>query len=86
MRERPPHIIILPAAGIDQLSELRNNRVPASASGIIHPEPVVDLLAPVKAENDVAHFPVAEVYDVAVDKHTVRREGEAEVLPVLLPD
>ena len=44
------------------------------------------LLAPVKAQNHVAHLAVCKVDNVVVDQNAVRGEREAEILVVLLLD
>ena len=81
------HVIVFAAAGPDQLLKLRHNPLPASVSGVIHPEAVVDLLPSVEREHDVAHLAIAEVDHIIVDEHAVGCEGKAEVLAgLLLPD
>ena len=84
--EGAAHVVVLAAAGRHQLLELGHDPLPAAVAGVVHPEAVVDLLAPVQAEHHVAHLPVAEVDHVVVDEHAVGGEGEAEVLAGLLFD
>ena len=45
---------------------------------------VIDVLASVNGENNVAHFLVDKVDLVRIEEHTVRCYGEAEVLVVFL--
>ena len=82
--EGAAHVVVLAAAGLHQLLELGHDPLPAAVAGIVHPEAVVNLLAPVQREHHVAHLPVAEVDHLIVDEHAVGGEGEAEVLARLL--
>ena len=84
MGEGPPHVVALVSPGFHQLLELGDDLVIASPAGVIHPQPVMDFLPSVQAQDHVIHFPVGKVDDVLVDEHPVGGEGEAEVLAVRL--
>ena len=81
-----PHIVVLTVTLADQLLELRDDLVVAAVACVVHPEPVVDLLPAVQAQDNIAHFLIAEVDDILVNKHAVGGQGESEVLPRLLLD
>lgn len=42
------------------------------------------LLAPIKAQYNVAHFLIGKIYNVVVNKHAVRGKREAEVFVFFL--
>ena len=81
--EGAAHVVAFAAARIYKLLELRHNALPAPAAGVVNAEAVMHFLAPVETENDVVHLAVCKVDHVVVDEHSVRREREAEILPVL---
>ena len=80
MRKCTPHIIVFAAARRDQLLKLGNDPVPASVSGIIHSEAVVNLAPAVKTQHHIAHLAVGKVNNVVVNKHSVCRQRKTEVL------
>ena len=82
--EGAAHIIALPAPGFHELLEFRHDPVIAAVSGVIHPKPVVNLFSAVQGQHHVRHLPVRKFDHVVVNEHTVRGEGEAEVLAPLL--
>ena len=51
--------------------------------GGVDAEAVVDLPAPVEGEDYVRHLAVAELRDLVVEQHAVRRERKAEMLATL---
>ena len=78
------HIVIFAAARLDEFLKLRNDFFPASVSCIINAVAVVNLLAAVKAQNNVAHLTVCKVYHIIVNKHSVGGEGKAEIFALFL--
>ena len=84
MRKGAAHVVVPAAARLHQLLELGNDPIPASVSGVVHAIAVVDLLAAVQAENDVAHLAVGEVNHIVVNQNAIGGQREAEVLVVLL--
>ena len=86
MSEGAAHVVVLPAAGLHQFLEFRDDPLPAAVAGIVDAGAVVDLFASVEAQDHVRHLFVAVVDDVVVDEHAVRRDREAEVFPRLLLD
>ena len=80
------HVIALVPALCDEALEVRHDAVIAAVARDVDAEAVVDLLAAVEGEHDVVHLAVAEVRDLVVEQHAVRREGEAEILARVLFD
>ena len=74
------HIISLTASCLHKLLELGNDSLPASSACVVNTVTVVNLLASVKAQNNVGALAVGEIDNVIVDKHTVGGESEAEIL------
>ena len=86
MGKGAPHVVVLPAPGLHQFLELRHNFLPASVAGIIHTAAVMDFLAPVQAQHDIAHFPVGEINHVIINQYTVGRQRKPEMLALFLLD
>ena len=86
MGKRPAHIIVFAAARLDEPLEFGNDAVPASLTGIVYAEAVVNLAATVEAEDDVAHLTVSKLYNVVVDENAVCRERESEIFARFLFD
>ena len=82
--ERTANVVILAAALFNETLEIGHDGIVAALARVVFAEMVVDFLASVKAEHDVVHFLIQEVDDFIVDQNAVGREGEAEVLVVLL--
>ena len=78
------HIIVLVASGLYQLLELRHDALIAAVACIVHPQPVMDLLAAIQRQHHIAHFPVGEVDHVIIDEHTVCGQRKAEIFAPLL--
>ena len=79
MRECAAHIIILAAACRDELLKFRNDPVPAPVTGIIDAVAVMHLAPSVKAQHNVAHLAVGEIYHIVVDEHSVCSQRKAEI-------
>ena len=86
MGEGAAHVIVFAAPGRHQLLKFGHDLLPAALARIVHPEAVVDLLAPVQAQHHIAAFPVGKVDHVVVDQHAVGGQGEAEVFALFLFD
>ena len=82
--KRAAHVIAFSSAGVDQPLELRHYLFPAAVAGIVHTETVMYLLAPIKAQYNVAHFLIGKIYNIVVNKHAVRGKREAEVFVFFL--
>ena len=74
------HIVLPVAALRDKALEVRHDALIAAAPGGVDAEAVVDLGPAVEGEDDVRHLAVAEIGDLVVEEHAVRREREAEML------
>ena len=72
-------IIAFPAA-LCELLKLRDDRIVAAASLIIHAEAVVHRFAAVDAHDDVLHFAVGEFNHIVVNIDAVGGQREAETL------
>ena len=72
-------IIAFPAA-LCELLKLRDDRIVAAASLIIHAEAVVHLFAAVDTHDDVLHFAVGEFNHIVVNIDAVGGQREAETL------
>ena len=82
MGEGSPHIVTLVSPLLDKPLELGDDDVIAPHPSQVLPQPVVDLLPAVQAEDHVVHLPVAERCHLVVQQHAVGGEGEAELLVV----
>ena len=82
--KRAAHVIAFFAACIYKPLEFGYYLFPAAVAGIVHAEAVVYLLAPIKAQYNVAHFLIGKIYNVVVNKHAVRGKREAEVFVFFL--
>ena len=78
------HVIILAASCLYKLLKLRNYALPASVSGIIHSETVMNLLASVKTQDNIAHFLVSKFYNLVIYKHAVGGQRKSEILALIL--
>ena len=78
------HVIVLVASGRYQLLELGHDALIAAVACIVHPQPVMDLLAAIQRQHHIAHFPVGEVDHVIVNEHTVCGQRKAEIFAPLL--
>ena len=76
------HIVVLVAALLHELLELRHDGVIAAVACVVLAEAVMDFPAAIAVLHDIVALLVAEVDDVGVDEHAVGGHGEAEVLVV----
>ena len=78
------HVIVLVASGRYQLLKLGHDALIAAVACIVHPQPVMNLLAAIKRQHHIAHFTVGEVDHVIIDEHTVCGQRKAEIFAPLL--
>ena len=74
------HVVALPAAPVNELLEIGNDPVIASAAGIVPAETIVDLFAAVQAQDHVVALFVGPLDDLIGDSDAVCGQCKTEIL------
>ena len=79
------HIVVVLMAALGHLLELRHDEIIGTAVAIAErAHAIIDFLAAVNAQHNIPHLLVYKVEDLIGEQDAVRRDGETELLVVLL--